>query len=178
MSVYQSCSCRRALARLTMAFRCASLDCPHAVISSRLRKQPRQMSLSSRQQLRTQGDGTVVMGCRGGNRRSGIQVDAATGTGGFTVAIVRLTPATDTAPVMLAACIQQHRGLLFSTLDTLAALTPTPVCNRLLPGTPVVTNVDRVNRRVGRYGVDPACLGPLARFSLEALNAGVLGYKI
>jgi hypothetical protein len=118
------------------------------------------------------------MDCRGGNRRSGIQVDAATGTGGFSVAIVRLAPVTDTAPVMLAACIQQHRGLLFSALATRAALTPTPVCNRFLPGAPVVTNVDRVNLRVGRYGVDSASPGRRACFGLKALNAGVFGYKI
>jgi hypothetical protein len=52
----------RPAARATIARRSKSLASPQPTISANERKQPRQMSWSSRQQLRTQGDATADSG--------------------------------------------------------------------------------------------------------------------
>jgi hypothetical protein len=137
------------------------------------------MSLSSRQQLRTQGEGTVETAWNGGKRRSGIQVDANTGGSGLLLAVLRLAAVIDLAPVVLATCVQQHWLLLLAPVGALAALAMAPILGGFLPpGITALTNLGRVHRRVGRYGTDPTRCCWLAGFSLEALYASVLGYKI
>jgi hypothetical protein len=104
--------CLRCAAQRRISCRCASGAVPQAVISARLRKQPRQILSLSRQQLRRQGEGTVETDRAFGNGRSGIQVDAGARYRARLDA-GRLAAVVATPAVVAAARIQQYR-LLFA----------------------------------------------------------------
>ena len=104
--------------------------------------------MSSRQQLRTQGEGTEESVCVGGECRSGIQINA--GAGGCCCLCVfggclAATVFENISPVVLAACIKEHGSLMFASLATMSAFFLAPILDRLLPANLVFPNVCRVH---------------------------------
>jgi hypothetical protein len=145
-----------------------------ATISSMVLKQPRQVALSSRQQLRMQGEGTALSdtaACRCAG--SGIDINAG-GLG----RCGRLAPGSAAIPavpaVMLAAGVEGDRQLLP------ASVVPAPLAAAPLPawGSTTVTrlaDLQRMGGRITRHRVQLAGTGGNRALGSQPLHAGVFG---
>ncbi len=141
---------------------------PQAIISSRLRKHPRQISSSSRQQLRTQGEGT---GTAGGMTdrpdRSGINIDVLAGC------ICSFFCASHIPSVLVATRVKNHRNLLATPVTALATFALIPIVDALARCLRMFADPSRVNGRIRRNRVNSARNGRLAVLGPEALHAVV-----
>jgi len=149
-----------------------SLLADQAAISCRVRKQPRQVSLSSRQQARIQGDGTAVsqaVGCR--SARSGIDIDAGKLRAGAGLA-GRATAILAAAAVVSGARIEGDRQLLVAPLIPAPfAATPLPArCRSVDPG---FTGLRGVRGRIAGHAVQPAGAGGGRAGTAQALYAHI-----
>jgi len=149
---------------------------PQATISSRLRKHPRQISSSSRQQLRMHGEGTEEAGgLTDRSDRSGIDIDALAGRIRRLVSAEWAAPALQCPAVVAATGVKDYRDLPPAPVTSLAAFAPIPVFYALARRFRMFAATRRVGGRVWRYRFHCTRNGRPAVVGLEALHAAVFG---
>jgi len=147
-----------------------------AAISSTVRKQPRQVSLASRQQWRMQGEATALSdaaACRCAG--SGIDIDA--GALGRGDRLARGSAAILAAPAVMLAAGVEGAGQLLSAPVALAPLAAAPLPAWRRSAGARLADLRRMRGRVTRHRIQLAGTGRNRALGSQPLHARIFGYQ-